>query len=109
MVAEKLRRFPGLLQLRYQLENDKKAGATSIQSDEELNFFKEHMRALIVPRKLARGGMSNRVLKPVRVCFEDAADHDESGVKDARVAGKAGGKKVCFNLTIEICIFTCDH
>src|SRR5215510_13447362 len=42
MVAEKLRRFPGLLRLRYRLDSDKpKAGATSIQSDEELDLFKE--------------------------------------------------------------------
>jgi hypothetical protein len=49
MVARKLKRFPGLMNLQYHLESDKpRTGATSIQS-EELALFKEHLRALIVP------------------------------------------------------------
>jgi len=54
-VAEKLRCFPGLLKLRYRLESDKpKASATSIQSDDELKFFINRMRGLIVPQRLAK-------------------------------------------------------
>jgi hypothetical protein len=94
VVAEKLRRFPGLIQLRYRLDSDKQnAGATSIQSVEELNFFKEHMRVLLVPQRLASGKISVRALKPVRVYFEDAADENSYGAKDS-TTGKAGSKKV---------------
>jgi hypothetical protein len=77
LVAEKLRRFPGLVQLRYRLESDRpKAGATSIQSEEEFGYFMEHMRMLIVPPRTQSGKKSARALKPIRVYFEDAADTD---------------------------------
>lgn len=77
IVAEKLRCFPGLLKLRYRLESDRaKAGATSIHSEEELNFFKDRMRALIVPQRLPSGKISTRALKPVLVYFEDANEEN---------------------------------
>jgi hypothetical protein len=70
--------FPGLLKLRYQLESDKpKASATSIQSDNELKFFINRMRGLIVPQRLPSGKISSRVLKPVLVYFEDAGEEKE--------------------------------
>ena len=49
-VAEKLGCFPGLIVLQYQLSTDTaKIGAILIQSDAELQLFKERMRKLIVP------------------------------------------------------------
>ena len=58
-VGEKLGRFPGQVLLQYQLDSDKaKAGATSIQMDEELNIFKMKMRDLIMPQRLANGKLS---------------------------------------------------
>jgi hypothetical protein len=95
VVAEKLRRYPGLVQLRYRLDSDKQnVGATSIQSVEELNLFKEHMRVRIVPQRLASGKISSRALRPVRVYFEDADDENSYGAKDTTTTGKAGSKKV---------------
>jgi hypothetical protein len=92
LVAEKLGCFPGLVRLRYRLDSDKqKAGATSIQSEEELRIFTDRMRLLIVPQKLPSGKISTRVLKPVRVDFEDAAA--EGGTQEAP-ASKVAGKKV---------------
>ena len=89
--------LPGLLKLCYRLGTDKaKASATSIQTEEELKIFKERMRSLIVPQRLANGKLSTRVLKPVTVCFEDSAD---SGSSRAGATGstksKTSGKKVC--------------
>jgi hypothetical protein len=92
IVAEKLRHFPGLVRLRYWLDTDKpKAGATSIQSEEELKLFKDRMRGLIVPQKLPSGKISTRALKPVRVYFEDAAD-DNAAIQVPAI--KSGSKKV---------------
>jgi hypothetical protein len=51
----------------------------SIQSDEELGFFKECMRGLIVPQRLPSGKISSRALKPVHMYFEDGAHDEKSG------------------------------
>lgn len=76
-VAEKLGRFPGLVKLRYRLDSDKaKAGTISIQNDDELAMFKDRMRSLIVPPRLANGKPSNRPLKNVLIYFEDADVED---------------------------------
>ncbi len=73
-VAEKLDRFPGLVALQYRLSSDNsKARAISIQSNEELKLFKDRMRQLIVPPRLANGKASSRILKAVLVYFEDAS------------------------------------
>jgi hypothetical protein len=89
LVAEKLGHFPGLVKLRYWLDSDKpKAGATSIQSPEELQLFKERMRGLIVPQRLTSGRISTRQLKAVRVFFEDGADEGTA------LTSKQGTKKV---------------
>jgi hypothetical protein len=95
IVAEKLRCFPGLLKLRYRLESDRaKAGATSIHSEEELNFFKDRMRALIVPQRLPSGKISTRALKPVLVYFEDANEENVT-ITSNKAASAASSKKVC--------------
>lgn len=92
LVAEKIRCFPGLLELRYRLDTDKqKAAATSIQTPEEFRIFKDRMRTLIVPQKLPSGKLSTRVLKPVTVAFEDGADSDIPAPNHS-----GGEKKVCF-------------
>jgi hypothetical protein len=75
LVAEKLKCFPGLLQLRYRLDTDKpRTSATSIRTEDELEIFRDRMRLLLVPQRLASGNISTRMLKMVCVCFEDAAD-----------------------------------
>ena len=95
IIAEKLHRFPGLIQLRYRLDTDKpKAGATSIRTEEELELFKERMRVLIVPRKLSSGKTSSRALKQFTVVFEDAA---EEGAANEAQTKKTTGKKVRLN------------
>ena len=92
IVAEKLRCFPGLLKLQYRLESDRaKAGATSIQSEEELSFFKDRMRGLIVPQRLPSGKISTRALKPVLVYFEDASEENVTN----KAPPAASSKKVC--------------
>lgn len=93
-VAEKLRCYPGLLQLRYRLDTDKpRTSATSIQTEEELRIFKDRMRALLVPQRLANGKISTRILKMVRVSFEDAADDAIT-----RLGESTGiSKKVCLS------------
>ncbi|KAI6033625.1 hypothetical protein BKA83DRAFT_16003 [Pisolithus microcarpus] len=76
-VAEKLGHFPGLVKLRYRLDSDKaKAGTISIQNDDELAMFKDRMRSLIVPPRLANGKPSNCPLKNVLIYFEDADTED---------------------------------
>jgi len=71
-VGEKLGHFPGQVLLRYRLDSDKaKAGATSIQTDKELNIFKMKMRDLIVPQRLANGKLSTRQRKNILVILED--------------------------------------
>ena len=90
MIAEKLRCFPGLLRLRYRLESDKpRTSATSLQSTDEMRFFLERMRGLIVPQRLPSGKISSRTLKPVCVYFEDAADEKDTSVLNS----KSGGSK----------------
>jgi hypothetical protein len=75
-VAEKLRCFPGLLELRYRLDTDKqKTAATSIKTVEEFEIFKDRMRSLIVPQRLPSGKLSTRIPKPVTVSFEDGAEN----------------------------------
>ncbi|KAI6022251.1 hypothetical protein BKA83DRAFT_8627 [Pisolithus microcarpus] len=76
-VSEKLHRFPGLISLCYRLDSDKaKFGATSIQSEEELDLFKTRMHTLIVPQCLPSGKLSTRPLKAVLVFFEDVSTAD---------------------------------
>jgi hypothetical protein len=92
-IAKKIRGLAGLIRLQYRLDSDKpKACAMSIRSDEELDLFKERMRGLIVPQKLASGKVSTRVLKPVRVNFEDVGEQAASAPTTATTAS---GKKVC--------------
>jgi hypothetical protein len=100
LVAEKLRCFPGLLDLRYRLDTDKpKAAATSIQTVEEYEIFKDRMRSLIVPQKLPSGKLSTRILKPVTVCFEDGgADSDFPTQSQSHNSFRSSEKKVCFSL-----------
>ena len=82
-----------LPRLCYRLENNKpKIGATSIQTDEELDLFKECMRVLIVPQKLPNGKISTQILKPVRVYFEDATDEHAAEIP----MGKTVAKKVLY-------------
>lgn len=78
-VAEKLGRFPGLVVLQYRLSNDNtKIGAISIQTNEELLLFKDHLRKIIVPPRLANGKASTRTPKAVLVYFEDASEVKET-------------------------------
>lgn len=73
-VAEKLDRFPGLITLQYRLSSDNtEARAISIQTSEELKLFKDRMRTLIVPPRLANGKASTRIPKAVLVFFEDTS------------------------------------
>jgi hypothetical protein len=75
LIGEQLNQFPGLIQLQYRLDGDKPTvGATRIRSQADLKQFEQRMRLLIVPQKLRNGKISTRILKPVRVCFEDVAD-----------------------------------
>lgn len=97
IVAEKLDRYPGLIRLRYRLDTDKpKAGATSIQSNEEFDLFKERMRPLIVPQKLSSGKISTRSLRPVRAIFEDAAEEIITPGRGAH-DNKSVGTKVTYH------------
>jgi hypothetical protein len=94
MIADKLKnQFPGLLRLQYRLDSDKpRSGATSLQSHEEFSMFKDRMRLLIVPRRLASGKVSTRGLKPmVMVIFEDVG---EQSVSQDAPPNKTGPKKV---------------
>ncbi|KAF8446176.1 hypothetical protein L210DRAFT_840754, partial [Boletus edulis BED1] len=83
LVAEKLGRFTGLVQLQYRLDSDKaKDGMISIQNDDEFAMFMDRLRPLIVPPRLANGKVSARRLKPVSVLFEDAGlGNEEQGNK----------------------------
>jgi len=83
VVAEKLGRFPGLVALQYRLGSDSaKAGAISIQTDNELQMFKDRMRKLIVPSLLSNGKPSTRALKPVLVYFEDSNNEQTETIKN---------------------------
>ena len=74
LIAEKLQRFPGLVQLCYRLSTDKqKDSAISIQTAEHLTIFISRMRPLIVPQKLPSGKISTRQLKAISVIFEDTS------------------------------------
>ncbi|KIL57686.1 hypothetical protein M378DRAFT_16057 [Amanita muscaria Koide BX008] len=89
-IASKLKRFPDHVQVRYKLESDKsKAATTTIQSEEELAFFIDRVRPLIVPQRLPSGKISTRVLKPVIVCFEDAGDENAK----TEASGSKGNSK----------------
>lgn len=55
----------------------------SVQNDEELNIFKDHLQLLIVPQRLPNGKMSACQLKPVSIYFEDAGT-EEGGNKGVR-------------------------
>jgi hypothetical protein len=101
-VAEKLRHFPGLMELRYRLDTDKqKAAATSIQTKDEFGIFKDRMRSLIVPQRLPSGKLSTRALKPVTVSFEDGADSDiPAPNRNSSHASQSGEKKVRFIISV---------
>ncbi|KAI6096096.1 hypothetical protein EDD16DRAFT_1720267 [Pisolithus croceorrhizus] len=89
-VSEKLHRFPGLVSLRYQLDSDKaKFGATSIQSEEELDLFKTRMCGLIVPQRLANGKLSTCLLKAILIFFEDVSTVDTKNPSTASNGNKA--------------------
>ena len=90
LIAERLRCFPGMLQLCYRLSTDKpKASAISIQSDEQFTIFLSQMRMLVVPQRLASGKISTRQIKPITVIFEDGSQ--DKVVPDSQ---SGGGKKV---------------
>ena len=85
LVAEKLGRFPSLVQLRYKLDSKKtKDGLISIQDDSEFAMFKDRLCPLIVPPRLASGKPSTRQLKPVIVYFEDGGAEELAGNKGVR-------------------------
>jgi hypothetical protein len=89
-VAEILGRFPGLVMLQYRLSNDNaKIGYISIQTNEEFLLFKDRLRKLIVPPRLANGKASTRTPKAVLVYFEDAS----SEMKEIPTTS-SGSKKV---------------
>ena len=80
--------------MQYRLSTDNsKAGAISIQTDEELRLFKERLRSIIVPPRLANGKVSTRAPKAVLVYFEDVSDGNEA--RDTLTAS-SGSKKVIF-------------
>ena len=77
--------------LQYRLSSDNtKIGAISIQTNEELLFFKERLRQMIVPPRLANGKASSRTPKPVLVYFEDASETKETPTS-------SGSKKVFYS------------
>jgi hypothetical protein len=109
IVAEKLRCFPGLLKLRYRLESDRaKAGATSIQSEEELHFFKDRMRGLIVPQRLPSGKISTCALKPVLVYFKDANEENVT-ITTNKAASAASSKKVRVTHVSQFVVISLHH
>ena len=76
--------------LQYRLSSDNaKIGAISIQTNEELLLFKDRLRKLIVPPRLANGKVSTRTPKAVLVYFEDAS----SEVKET-LTSSGNSKKV---------------
>lgn len=90
-VAEKLGRFPGLVVLQYRLSNDHaKVGAISIKTNDELALFKERLRKIIVPPRLANGKVSSRTPKHVLVYFEDASSETRE------ISTSSASKKVIF-------------
>ena len=106
-VAEKLNLFPDRVILRYRLDSDKaKDGVTSIQTSDELDFFKARLRALTVPPRLTNGKPSTRPIKKVVVYFE-AMDIDDQGTGSGNARSSDNGcAAVCsivthiFKLTI---------
>jgi hypothetical protein len=93
-IAERLRCFPGLLQLCYCLSSGKQSdSAISIQNDEQFAIFLSHMRSAIVPQRLSSGKISTRQLKPFTVIFEDGAQ--DKVVCDSQAVGS---KKVCIHI-----------
>ncbi|KAM6489363.1 hypothetical protein JOM56_015264 [Amanita muscaria] len=89
-VAEKLRRHPNVVQLRYKLDDKPKTSTTSIQSPDELEIFEQTMRLLLVPQRLANGKISSRKPKIVTVFFEDGADDTRTIAPEGSASG---GKK----------------
>jgi hypothetical protein len=81
--------------LQYRLSSDNaKVGAISIQTNEELLLFKDRMRKLIVPPRLANGRASTRIPKAVLVYFEDASGE----TKESRTTTSTSGSKKVFVL-----------
>jgi hypothetical protein len=84
--------------LQYHLSNDNaKIGAISIQTNEELLLFKDRLRKIIVPPRLANGKASTRAPKAVLVYFEDASTE----MKETPTSS-SGSKKVFVFLTLQI-------
>lgn len=83
--------------LQYRLSTDNaKIGTISIQTNDELRLFKERLRNLIVPPRLANGKVSTRTPKPVLVFFEDAGISSETKETLTASAGSSS-KKVFIN------------
>jgi hypothetical protein len=102
LVSEKLGCYPGSLKLRYRLDTDKpKTPATSIHSVDELKIFRDRMRLLIVPQRLASGKISSRHLRPVTVCFEDGSNTDQSSSQStSRPGATSADKQVCNSIYV---------
>lgn len=98
LISEKLDQSENTqaIRLQYRLDSDKaKMAPTSIQSQEELEIFVLKMRHLIVPPLLSSGKTSTRKLKPVTVCFKNAAE----SAKEVTELSKGRGKRVRMTLT----------
>lgn len=97
-VAEKLGRFPGLVLLQYRLSTDNaKIGAISIQTNEELQLFKDRLRNIIVPPRLTNRKVSTCTPKAVLAYFEDAS----SETKESLTASM-GSKKVFVFFMVQV-------
>ncbi|KAK2462217.1 hypothetical protein APHAL10511_005764 [Amanita phalloides] len=78
------------IHLQYRLDSNKaKTAPTSIQSQEELEIFMLKMCHLIVPPLLSSGKISMCKLKPVTICFKNAAE----SAKEVTDLSKGMGKK----------------
>ncbi|KAI9455279.1 hypothetical protein HD554DRAFT_2042829 [Boletus coccyginus] len=91
LIAEKLEWFPGHVHLRYHLDSDKvKASTISIQTEDELKIFKNHMQNLLVPSLFASGKKLSHIMK--KICM-DQQNSDSIGNKGAMVTWTGGGKQ----------------
>ena len=98
LISEKLDQSENTqaIRLQYRLDSDKaKMAPTSIQSQEELEIFVLKMHHLIVPPLLSSGKTSTCKLKPVTVCFKNAAE----SAKEVTELSKGRGKRVRMTLT----------
>ncbi|KAF8833094.1 hypothetical protein BDN67DRAFT_1060763, partial [Paxillus ammoniavirescens] len=99
-IAEKLAGDPqpGLLQLQYRLEPNRKQPATSVLSEKELASFKTRMRPLLVPQLLANGQLSRSRTKNISVYFEDKMIADQIFNLSDGGKGKDGWKFIATEL-----------